>query len=111
MYNLGAVPDKLKVNLYRDADFDSVLTRKDDAGLDVAWGTTDVRLLFPAVVDPDTNLPAPVTWPAVSVEGAVATFQVDKALTNLRSAGEVVELWVGEQCWAAGTVKKKGVLA
>jgi hypothetical protein len=102
-YNLGIKPDKLKVYLYRDADFDSVLTRRDDAGALVDWGPADIRLIFPAAEGTPT-------WTA-SVIGPDATFQVDKAVTNLRDNGERVELWVGDQCWAAGTVSKKGVLA
>lgn len=108
-YNLGIKPDKLKIFLYRDADFDSVLTRKDAAGAPIPWGTSDVRLVFPAVVD-DEGAPAPVTW-ASTVVTAVATFQIDKAQTNLRADGELVELWVGDQCWAAGVASKKGVLS
>lgn len=96
-YNLGMKPDKLKVLLYRDADFDSVLTRQEN-GVVAEWGTSDIRLYFPA---DETE------WMA-AVEGANATFQVDKALVNTRSNGERVELWVGDQCWAAGTVSKKG---
>jgi hypothetical protein len=101
-YNLGIRPDKLKVFLYRDADFDSVLTRKDESGADTPWGTSDVRLVFPAA--------DPVEIWVCTVSGATATFQIDKAVTNLRSSGEKVELWVGDQCWAAGTVSKRGVL-
>lgn len=99
-YNLGVKPDRLKVFLYRDADFDSALTRRDEAGVAIPWGTADVRLYFP-VVD--------VTWNAV-VDEAVATFQVDKAESNLRANSELVELWVGDQCWAAGKVTKRGAL-
>lgn len=98
-YNLGVKPDKLKVNLYRDADFDSVLTRQDETGAEAAWGNSDIRLVF---------LSDKAEWPAV-VEGSRATFQVDKAETNLRLNAEKVELWVGDQCWAAGTVTRKGL--
>jgi hypothetical protein len=51
-YNLGIKPDRLKVYLYRDADFDSALTRRDAAGSAVSWGTTDVRLVYPEAVPP-----------------------------------------------------------
>jgi hypothetical protein len=104
-YVLGIKPDTLKVFLYRDADFDSVLTRQDEDGLDIPWGSSDVRLLFPDA-DPETETEE---WDA-TVDEADATFQVDKAITNERSHGDRVELWVGDQCWAAGKVTKKGVL-
>lgn len=101
-YVLGIKPDRLTVHLYRDADFDSILTRRNDAGAEIPWGSSDVRLVFPGT-DPL------VEWDC-TVEGATATFQVDKAVTNLRSHGDRVELWVGDQCWAAGKVSKKGAL-
>lgn len=129
-YNLGIKPDKLKVYLYRDADFDSVLTRQDPSGGLASWGDpgVNIRLRFPlAFVDPADPLLGNLEWPAVLepvlgadgqpvlVDGqqvlAHARFQVDKVETNKRSNGERVELWVGDQCWAAGTVSKKGVFA
>lgn len=106
VYKLGIKPDKLAVELWRDADFDSVLTRYSDSEVDGAgapapqdWGTSDVRLIFPA---------SNVTWTAVVV-GPEATFQVDKVVVNERSKKEVVELWVGDQCWAAGKATKGGL--
>lgn len=104
-YNLGIKPDKLKVYLYRDADFDSVLTRRDELGALADWGTTDIRLIFPLLIVGTGAM----EWDCVVV-GADATFQIDKAVTNLVPTGEKVELWVGDQCWAAGTVSKKGAL-
>jgi hypothetical protein len=110
-YDLGIKPDRLKVYLYRDADFDSVLTRRDEAGALADWGTTDIRLIFPFLLsDPDDLNSPPLEW-ACDVVGPNATFQIDNALTNLVPTGARVELWVGEQCWAAGVVTKKGVLA
>lgn len=110
-YNLGIKPDRLKIFLYRDADFDSVLTRRDDAGVEADWGTTDVRLVFPAQPSvPSDATSAPLTW-VPFVEGPRVTFNIDKAMTSIVSDGEVVELWVGDQCWAAGKVSKKGALS
>ena len=108
-YNLGIKPDRLKFELYRDADFDSELVRTDDNGEPIPWGDQPVRLVFPQAALNESGQLVPVSWVA-TIDGSVATFQVDKAETNLRSRGEPVELWVGEQCWAAGRVRKRGIL-
>lgn len=108
-YSLGIKPDTLKIFLYRDADFDSVLTRRDDAGVEQPWGTSDIRLVFPAIPSvPSEPASAPLMW-TCDVVGAQATFQIDKVVVNERSHGDLVELWVGDQCWAAGKVTKKGM--
>lgn len=107
-YQLGITVDTLKVLLYRDGDLDTSLTRVDADGVTgIAWGDVDVRLVFPE--DGDTREAREAgAWHA-TVVGAVATWQVDKALTNLRPNRALVELWVDDQCWAAGKVSKKGL--
>lgn len=98
-YKLGISPDDLELYLWRDSDFDSALTRTaDDLVTPVEWGP-DVRLIFPV---------SQVAWPA-DVEGNVANFHIDRFQTNQRSHRELVELWVGDQCWASGKVIKKGL--
>lgn len=97
-YELGIKPDTLKVYLWRDADFDASLTRTaEDLTTPVDWDP-DVRLIFPV---------SGVAWPA-DVTGNIAHFQIDKFQTNARSNRELVELWVGGECWASGKVTRKG---
>lgn len=111
MYRLGSKPASLKVNLYRDAEFAAVLTRQSSSGTAIAWGA-DVFLMFPdTLVDPDDPDSGPITWEATVAgdDDENASFVIPKAQVNQRANGDAVELWVGNQCWGAGTVSMRGI--
>ena len=44
----------------------------------------------------------------LAITDGEAVWAVDHTATNLRSHGEPVELWVGDECWARGTVVRRG---
>lgn len=95
-YVLGGAADELTVRLYRDADFNVTL----DISPDVAWpATPELRFI--------DNEPV-VVWPSSSPIGPLAEWSIDKTVTSLRKHGETVELWVGDDCWAAGGVIRCG---
>lgn len=92
-YQLGIDPDTLTVDLYRDAEFTSSLTLKDGS----TWpGVVELRFPGDATV-----------WTAV-VSDSTATWSESADAAATRTHGEAVELWVGDACWAAGRVQRRG---
>lgn len=79
---IGPIPEYIHLNLTRDSDFAGAITYLDASNVAADWPVgTSLSFVFESGD----------AW-AASIAGAVATWAVDKALTNARINGEVVSL-------------------
>lgn len=102
--SLGAEPDTLTVHLSPGADFDSTLVLLDDDGAETDWPVgTVITLRFAKTAATET------VWTA-TIDGAEATFSVDKATvdTLLAQNRKTARLYyvngTDDLLWASGSV-------